>query len=125
MTKGNDNMHNIGPYNVENGKISRHGREVSKPAMLIMDEGDICYAFKAGDAEYISVCYNRYLRTKKEFADMVHFITFDVSKISIDAICTLFNASMNSVGSSAFKMLIKNDAAGVLSVVESLQMAGY
>ena len=83
-------MHNIGPFHVKDNALTKHGRIVGEPAMLIMRTEDFCVPVKIGSKEYISVSYQRFIRTRKDQAHQVHFLVFDTTKLSIDAVCTVF-----------------------------------
>ena len=47
-------MHNIGPFHVNGNVLTKHGRTVGEPAMLIMRTEDFCVPVKIGSKEYIS-----------------------------------------------------------------------
>lgn len=79
-------MHNIGPFHVNGNVLTKHGRTVGEPAMLIMRTEDFCVPVKIGSKEYISVSYQRFIRTRKDQAHQVHFLVFDTTKLSIDKI---------------------------------------
>ena len=64
-------------------------------------------------------------RTRKDQAHQVHFLVFDTTKLSIDAVCTVFNAAMNSAGDGVLEMLLDENVAGLMQYVEVLQKAGY
>ena len=48
-------MHNIGPFHVNGNVLTKHGRTVGEPAMLIMRTEDFCVPVKIGSKEYISI----------------------------------------------------------------------
>lgn len=118
-------MHNIGPFHVNGNVLTKHGRTVGEPAMLIMRTEDFCVPVKIGSKEYISVSYQRFIRTRKDQAHQVHFLVFDTTKLSIDAVCTVFNAAMNSAGDGVLEMLLDENVAGLMQYVDALQKAGY
>ena len=66
-------MHNIGPFHVNGNVLTKHGRTVGEPAMLIMRTEDFCVPVKIGSKEYISVSYQRFIRTRKDQAHQVQF----------------------------------------------------
>ena len=41
-------MHNIGPFHVNGNVLTKHGRTVGEPAMLIMRTEDFCVPVKIG-----------------------------------------------------------------------------
>ena len=53
------------------------------------------------------------------------FLVFDTTKLSIDAVCTVFNAAMNSAGDGVLEMLLDENVAGLMQYVDALQKAGY
>lgn len=118
-------MHNIGPFHVNGNALTKHGRTVGEPAMLIMRTEDFCVPVKIGSKEYISVSYQRFIRTRKDQAHQVHLLVFDTTKLSIDAVCTVFNAAMNSAGDGVLEMLLDENVAGLMQYVDALQKAGY
>ena len=118
-------MHNIGPFHVNGNVLTKHGRTVGEPAMLIMRTEDFCVPVKIGSKEYISVSYQRFIRTRKDQAHQVHFLVFDTTKLSIAAVCTVFNAAMNSAGDGVLEMLLDENVAGLMQYVDALQKAGY
>ena len=49
-------MHNIGPFHVNGNVLTKHGRTVGEPAMLIMRTEDFCVPVKIGSKGYIFWC---------------------------------------------------------------------
>lgn len=118
-------MHNIGPYSVRGLTLLSQNRRVNNPAMIVLQHDDDVSVLKIGDYQHIETCYNRYLQSNTQYIHSMQLVEFDIEKVHIDIVCTIFNAVMHSAASFLLKTLLSNNEYEFMQCVSDLQAAGY
>lgn len=125
------NLHEIGPFQVICGSITKDDYLYNEPAILIDADPTMHVVLKIGNAKMVTDYYNtmvaKYATINcSDLIENLKLIVFDKTQLlSADDICTIFNTIHHCTGHNVLNALTAMDYNKLKEKIAELQSIGY
>ena len=100
--------HKIGPYSVVDGFLCCGSQQILNPAMALICNGEGYIVSKIGGRAGILKWHTNFLRLHPEAAKTLYIVVMEKERISVDDVCTIFNAVMNTASEKIMHINFRN-----------------
>ena len=117
--------HKIGPYSVVDGILCCGSQQILNPAVAVICNSEGCIVSKIGEKAGITKWHTNFLRQHPEDAKTLYVVVLEKERISVDDVCAIFNAVMNTASEKIINAMMSEDETLTRECIEVLQRAGY